>query len=360
MRSKNIFSANQDNGSREMASLVNRLLAAQFQEKVIGIDKLSGGTNSETSKILTDRGNEYFAKKYRIRKGDDRNRLSTEFSGLSFLWGNGIRNIPEPIAACAKSRLAVYRFIKGTKIQLGEMSAADVDEAADFIGRLQLLTDAEGADAQPVASEACFSVQEYIDCVENRIAGLDKAGKKGIVFDALRSYMDDEFMPLYRTIKKMTVQKARNLGIDIAAKIQKSEMTLSQSDFGFQNAIKAENGKIFFIDFEYYGWDDPVKLIADFYLEPAVPVPLHYREHFFEKARKNYNKNTRLEKRLPIIYPLLGLKWCLIMLNVFHRIGEGEANETKCLERIDRAEEKLEAIRREIDIRSFPLSLTRV
>jgi len=359
MGSKNIFSVNPDNINADIARLVNRLLAPRFNEKVIGVDRLSGGVNSEAFKILTDRSNEYFAKKYRIRKGDNRDRLSTEFFGLTFLWANDIRNIPEPIIACEKSRVAVYRFIKGRKIELGGMSLADVDEAAEFTERLQCLRDAKGADVQPVASEACFSVKEYMNCVETRISRLNKADKKSIAFDALRSYLNDEFVPLYSAIKKMTVQKAKSLGIDIDKKMQKYERTLSQSDFGFHNAIKTENGRVFFIDFEYYGWDDPVKLIADFYLQPAVPVPVNYREHFFEKVRKNYSKDTKLEKRLPIIYPILGLKWCLIMLNVFHRIGEGAIDEAKCLERIDRATEKLEAIRREIDIRSFPLSLTR-
>ena len=359
MRSKNIFSANADSGSADIANLISRLLTARFNEKVIAIIKLPGGSNSEAFKVSTDRNNEYFAKKYQIRKKDSRNRLFTEFAGLSFLWANGIRNIPEPIATCEKSKVAVYRFIKGTKIQSGGMSLIDVDEAADFAGRLQSLTGAKGADSQPVASEACFSVQEYMDCVDDRVKSLNNAGKKGIVFSSLRSYLDHEFIPLYRAIIKMTVQKAKSLSIDINEKIQKCEKTLSPSDFGFHNVIKLKNGSLFFVDFEYYGWDDPVKMVADFYLQPAVHVPVNYRERFFEKVRKNYSENTRLEKRLSLIYPLLGLKWCLIMLNVVNRFGEGETDETKCLHRIDRAAEKLDSIRRELDIRSFPLSLTR-
>lgn len=357
MRSKNISSVNTDIKNSDIASLVNKMLTDRFNERVSVFSKLLGGSNSEAFKVITNRNNEYFVKKYQIRKKDSRNRLSTEFSGLSFLWANGIRNIPEPIAKCEKSRVAVYRFIKGTKIQSGGMSLADVDKAADFAGRLQSLTGVNNDDSQPVASEACFSIKEYIDCVEDRVRSLNNSGKRGIVFSSLRSYLDHEFMPAYRAIIKMTVQKAKDVGININEKIQKSERTLSPSDFGFHNVIKVDNGSLFFVDFEYYGWDDPVKMVSDFYLQPAVHVPVDYREHFFEKIRKNYNQDTRFEKRLSLIYPLLGLKWCLIMLNVINRFGESENDEIKCLNRIDRSAEKLEAIRREIDIQSFPLSL---
>ena len=38
----------------------------------------------------------------------------------------------------------------------------------------------------------------------------------------------------------------------------------SPSDFGFHNALLKDNGKLCFLDFEYFGRDDPVKLMADF------------------------------------------------------------------------------------------------
>lgn len=357
MRSKNSSSANTHSRNSDIVSLVNEMLKARLKEKALGFSKLEGGSNSEAFKVLTNRNNEYFVKKYHIREKDLRNRLSTEFSGLSFLWANGIRNIPEPITKCEKSNVAVYRFIKGTKIQSGGISLADVDKAADFSRRLQSLASVIGDDSQPVASEACFSIKEYINCIEDRVNSLNRVGKKGIVFSSLHSYLDNEFMPLYRNIKKMTIQKARSLGIDINEEIKKCERTLSPSDFGFHNVIKVKSGLLFFVDFEYYGWDDQVKMIADFYLQPAVHVPISYRERFFEKIRLNYKRNIKLEKRLSLIYPLLGLKWCLIMLNVINRFGESENDEIKCLNRMDRAAEKLETIRREIDIQSFPLKL---
>ena len=104
--------------------------------------------------------------------------------------------------------------------------------------------------------------------------------------------------------------------IDTGRTLLKKHQTLSPSDFGFHNIIKKDSEELIFIDFEYYGWDDPAKLIADFYLQPEVPVPISLREVFFNAVRSYYKENE-LEMRLPLVYLFLAVKWPLIMLNVF-------------------------------------------
>ena len=48
---------------------------------------------------------------------------------------------------------------------------------------------------------------------------------------------------------------------------------LSPSDFGLHNAMRDEDGRLRFIDFEYFGWDDPVKLVSDTALHPGSELP---------------------------------------------------------------------------------------
>ena len=47
---------------------------------------------------------------------------------------------------------------------------------------------------------------------------------------------------------------------------------LSPSDFGFHNALRRPDGTIVFVDFEYFGWDDPAKMMADAMLHPGNPA----------------------------------------------------------------------------------------
>lgn len=354
MRSESIFLLDSDKISADTAARFNHLLKAGLGEKATSIQKVPGGINSEAFKVSSNCGNEYFAKIYRSRKDDRRKRLIAEFYGLSFLWQNGIRNIPEPLLVNQDEGIAVYRFIKGRKIKPKEVTAADIDQAADFASRIHSLSVSEGALNQPVASEACFSVREYMDCISRRAGRLKKAGKKGIIFDSLNGYLKGQFTPLFDIVRKEAGAKAAKLGIDIDKRLHKSRQTLSASDFGFHNAIRLEGGRLFFFDFEYYGWDDPAKLISDFYLQPAVPVPSGYRERFFERVRKNYCEGRSLERRISIIYPLLGLKWCLIMLNVFLHIDNSENHKAACLRQLAKAQGKLREVKREMESGAFP------
>ncbi len=214
MKSENIFSVSSYSVHADVAGLLSGLLESELGEKVSGITKLSGGINSEAFRVSTEWNNEYFAKKYKIRKGDDRDRLSTEFSALSFLWANGIRNIPEPVKACKESHVAIYRFINGKKLRTGEVGLQDVDQAADFAGRLHSLTASKDSRIQPAASEACFSIQEYMDCVERRVDSLERVAEKVVAFKPLRIYLEDDIVPFFNGLKKYTVQKAIRASID--------------------------------------------------------------------------------------------------------------------------------------------------
>lgn len=358
MKSQNIFLVNSDNAGANAAALFDRLLKAKSGEEITSMEKIQGGINSRAFKISTDRDNEYFAKIYRTRKGDNRNRLATEFGAITFLWHNGVRNIPEPLLASEEDALAIYRFIRGSKIRPGEITRSDIDEAADFAIRVHSFADPERSGEQPIASEACFSIREYIDCVDGRINRLKQVIKEGIIFNLLSSYLENELMPFFDIIKKKTERKAGDLGVDMDEKLDKSRQTLSVSDFGFHNAIRSESGRLFFFDFEYYGWDDPAKMIADFYLQPEIPVPLNYRKYFFEKVRKKYCEDNNLEHRISIIYPILGLKWCLIMLNSFLDVDNGSGDNDIYLKCLTKAKNRLQEIKHEINTmelyRSFP------
>lgn len=235
---------NLDNTSADSAVFFSRLLKAESGEMVTGIEKIPGGINSGAFKISTDH-DEYLGKIYPISKGAGRERLAAEFYGLRFLWQNGIRNIPEPLFASQKQHLALYRFIRGRKIRPGEITAADVDEAADFASRVHSLVRSKGADNQPIASEACFSIREYIDCIIGRVDKLEKIIKRDIIFDALKKYLKNEFMPFFDIVRKEAATKAKKSGIDINEKLHKGRRTLSPSDFGFHNTIRSQSGRLF-------------------------------------------------------------------------------------------------------------------
>src|SRR6202041_3384794 len=93
--------------------------------------------------------------------------------------------------------------------------------------------------------------------------------------------------------------------------------SLVPSDFGFHNSLRRPDGALAFLDFEYFGWDDPVKLTADILLHPGRPLELPQRERFRQAATRLYGGDPAFATRLPAYQPLFGLRWVLILLNEF-------------------------------------------
>ena len=79
-------------------------------------------------------------------------------------------------------------------------------------------------------------------------------------------------LPKWELVKNEDVFSDEILAVD--------KRCLSPSDFGFHNSILDDNGRYYFLDFEYSGWDDPAKMVSDFFLQPAVSVSFEYFDDF--------------------------------------------------------------------------------
>jgi thiamine kinase-like enzyme len=130
------------------------------------------------------------------------------------------------------------------------------------------------------------------------------------------------------------------------AELPLRERTLSPSDFGFHHALRDGQGRLAFVDFEYFGWDDPAKTMADFLLHPAMAMTAAQRREFAAGMIALFDDDPRLAARARILYPWFALKWALILLNEFlpghlrrrRFAGDDDASrEQVLLERLHRA-----------------------
>jgi hypothetical protein len=92
---------------------------------------------------------------------------------------------------------------------------------------------------------------------------------------------------------------------------------LSSSDFGFHNCLKGNDASLTFLDFDYFGWDDPVKLTADFIWHPALNLNTELKEKWQEAMLGIFSDDLHFENRLNAAMPLYGLRWAMIVLNEF-------------------------------------------
>jgi hypothetical protein len=99
--------------------------------------------------------------------------------------------------------------------------------------------------------------------------------------------------------------------------LPRNKQTLSSSDFGFHNCVKASDGSLTFLDFDYFGWDDPVKLTADFIWHPGMSLNSDLKERWKQAMLKLHSGDPYFEQRLIASMPLYGMRWALIVLNEF-------------------------------------------
>ncbi|MDI6642162.1 MAG: hypothetical protein QME68_07630, partial [Elusimicrobiota bacterium] len=135
--------------------------------------------------------------------------------------------------------------------------------------------------------------------------------------DQLIKFLDGQFYVFFEKLSNQVKSEIEKYNIPINKEIDISQRKLSPSDVGFHNILKDRSGKLYFLDFEYFGWDDPAKMVSDFLQQPDVPVPHEYKEFFFESISQELIADKEFKTRFKIIYQLIGLKWCLIILNDF-------------------------------------------
>lgn len=283
-----------------------------FGLNVHSLDQSVGGRNSKVYKIFCGNPERVFiVKQYYRDDSDKRDRINVEFNALNFLWDNGVRVIPRPIAANPEKGYAVYEYIEGSNIDPKNINNCDISQVVEFLALLKNLTEKKDSMYFPDASEACFAINDIHYNLELRLGRL-----KSIKNSLLQVFLKNELLPLQEQIFFKTKQLAcRNNSF--YSPLTRDEKTFSSSDFGFHNALKDERGKIFFLDFEYFGWDDPAKTICDFLLHPAMQLNGQLQGLFLQKIIPVYNTMQTLKERLITVYPLYILKWCVILLNEF-------------------------------------------
>ena len=269
-----------------------------------------GGRNSRVYRLTLESQACYALKVYFRHASDGRARMETEFASLAFLWENGVRNIPRPVAASQKDGSAVYDWIEGRAIGPQEVTPEAIDAAVGFLVRLADLRGRPGSGSLGPASEACFSGGTLLENLRQRLAPLrERADGSG-----LSAFLEGEFVPALEWISDWSRRRGGEM---FERELDGHARTLSPSDFGFHNALENSTGEIFFLDFEYFGWDDPAKTICDFLLHPAMVLPAALKRQFAKGAVQGSSWCGGLARRVEAFYPLFALKWCLILLNEF-------------------------------------------
>jgi hypothetical protein len=140
--------------------------------------------------------------------------------------------------------------------------------------------------------------------------------------EAIR-FVRRDLVPLWELVRELTQAEARDNGLSLDQPLDLLARCVSPSDFGFHNALVSPDGQATFIDFEYAGWDDPAKLVCDFFCQPAVPVSRRHFDAFARAVAVCFPDSATVFTRACLLLPVYRVKWVCILLNEFLPVGGG-------------------------------------
>ena len=280
----------------DFAALAARLAGRPVER----VEPVRGGGNNRLFRVTS--GDVTFALKvYAGNAAESRERYAREFAGLTFLWGRGERRIPEPLALDPATQTALYAWLAGDPG--GAASDADLAAMCDFARTLFEACADPAAATLAEAREAVLSATMLGEQLTSRLARLRQVEGEHA---ELRPVLADIAREAARRIPAGSTERA----------LSRANQTLSPSDFGTHNALRTSGG-LAFIDFEYFGWDDPVKLVADVMWHPGMALAPAARQKFFAGAAEVYKVDSGFLSRFEREAPLYGLRWALIVLGEF-------------------------------------------
>jgi len=295
-----------DGSDVESAEEAARRLLAQ-QPKTI--EAVRGGGNNRLFKVVTATG-AVALKSYKPPDSDDWDRLDHEWTALVFMARHLAGSIPMPIAHDPATGWAALEWVDGARI--GKRSATDIAAALEFAGMLRTLRAAARTEPFTEAREACLCLGDLLSQIDWRLKRLEPVA-------AANAELGD-FLDEVRTELAFRRQDAL-LALDAVARLPRTLQVLSPSDFGFHNALRRPSGKLVFLDFEYFGWDDPAKLACDVHWHPGMALDPAEQELFTAGFELQARNDPGYHCRITAYRPLIGLRWCLILLNEFLTLG---------------------------------------
>ena len=294
-------------------------------EPVRAISEIRKGANSRIFRVET-KAARYALKKYPAT--DNRDRLGAEVNAMRFFERKGIGRTPKVMAVAPEQRFALMSWIDGEAVDT--VTDSDVAEFAAFQISLDSGIDGEARREIGEASEACLSGPRIMAQIERRYARLEAVKHDVPEFTA---FFDDVLVPSLGRFEAEAYDAYRRLGFDFSHDIEPQFRTLIPSDMGAHNALRAADGSLHFLDFEYFGWDDPLTSIANFVMHPGMQLTDRQKALYQQALLGHFGRHAEA-RRLPALLPLYGLRWCAIILGELlperwqHRVDSNSATGT--------------------------------
>jgi hypothetical protein len=193
-----------------------------------------------------------------------------------------------------------------------------MDEVLSFISRLSdVSSELRGFSILPGSdSRACLG--DYIDQIERRYNCLVQGANTSGLEKEINDFLEQKILPHKNFIFSKFYDSIESLGWDLLSPFEEAQQMFSPSDLGFHNILASatDKGRLIFLDFEYSGWDDPAKLLADFFHHVGQDIAWEHKWYLLEKFAAHRKQDSNFLRRWETVIDPIGLEWVLIVLNV--------------------------------------------
>lgn len=297
---------------REMQQSAIDWIEKTLSKDVDKIQKINKGANNRIYKVSSKDENSFIFKEY---FSDDRNRLNREYNAFDFLHKIGVNDVPISIAKDEKNNFALYNYVAGEIIKPNQLTHSHIDKILLFVTKIQSISPNTVGENFQDAIFATNSFQEFIETIQFRInrftsylsfEDISQSIKSLIKHDDLCSRLNEQISKFEKEVPEI-IQKEKSLSLN--------DKRLSPVDFGPHNMIVDVNNNISFIDFEYFGWDDPVKLIPNLiYHEGSRGLQPEIARYLLEKYLSISSSQPQIVDRIDIALQLAAMDWLSILL----------------------------------------------
>jgi hypothetical protein len=315
--------------------------------RVLAITPWRSGGNSRIYKVDTDEDS-YALKRYpKPTAQDPRNRLDVESRALSCMRRHGFTQVPRMVAADDEAALGLLSWCEGEP--LTEIRDDDAVAFAHFLTALDKMNRDDEVQGLPHASEACISGAAILSHIQKRVEKLKRAVE---THEGFKTFFLQSFLPAVEEFEHSARNRYQACGLSFEEAVPRDQQALTPSDFGGHNALRSKSSLIF-LDFEYFGWDDPVTSAVNFILHPAMKLTERQKELFLDPMHVYFQSRDPLYAvRLNALLPLYAARWTVIILSEFipehwlHRVASDryalEEKETVLDQQLKKAKAVLE------------------
>lgn len=285
----------------------------------LSISRIGGGRNSRVFKADCTDGQCYAVKEYFQHPDDPRDRLKTEWLACTFMHENGITCIPKAISLHTLANTAVYEYIEGKSISSKDCEKDIFAQFSIFWESLYALREQGLHASLPAASDACFSLECIAHQLEGRVQSLLQTPVSTDMHSQMHRFVRNELQPRMHQALQQAESNWAKASIKNSSILDARLTMPSPSDFGLHNAIQGSDGRMYFVDFEYFGMDDPVKLLSDTCLHPGMSLSIEQQQYLVAQMKHiaASGQDSFFELRLDSLFSLWRYNWCCIVLNAF-------------------------------------------